>query len=216
MPFGNAVGEGFNNSEVIIANKVIVEGPGEGVFVYNGTPGLGNLPIFWAGTSPDPYGNTLPSTSGVAGSGSFQAGNTIITATGVYTYSSTPGVGNLISSTGVQTAGTDPFGNHTLEGNASYQPGFANAMIGGAILYYTGTLSGGWTLRGQILIDSSGDFIIDFGNAVADGNLTVDGSFSNPGGQTGTGLPAGQPTGGPNSGTFAGHTHDFDGHTHAL
>ena len=58
MAFGNAVGQGFTNPEEIITNKVIIEGADGGVFIYNGTPGLGNPPIYsMANTSVDPYGN---------------------------------------------------------------------------------------------------------------------------------------------------------------
>ena len=209
---------------IIRARQIIVSGAGEGVFVYSGTPAAGNPPIFWAGSSPDPYGNTLPSTAGVSGTGTFQAGNTIISAAGIFTYSSTPATGNLVSSSGVATAGTDSFGNHTLAGNASYASGFANAMIGGAVLFYTGSLAGGWTFQAQTETDISGDLVLSASgsvllddNTTVSGNLTVDGTLSATlSGQTGTGLPAGTPTGGPNSGSFAGHTHDFDGHTHDL
>lgn len=62
------------SAAVVIANKVIVFGPNDGVFVYSGTPKLGNPPIFWAGSGPkDPYGNPLPSTAGVNGTGTFEA-----------------------------------------------------------------------------------------------------------------------------------------------
>jgi hypothetical protein len=47
-----------------------------GVFVYSGTPGPGNPPIAWmSGASTDPYGNSLPSTTGVAGTGTFSVTN---------------------------------------------------------------------------------------------------------------------------------------------
>jgi hypothetical protein len=122
--------------------------------------------------------------------------------------------GALIAS-GSNTAGTDEFNNHYLEGQGSYGSAFANAMIGGGVIFYTGSLAGGWIPQGELLIDSGGDLLIDFSNVTVTGNLAVDGTFTNSG-DTGTGLPAGSPTGGPNSGTFAGHTHDFDGHTHPL
>jgi hypothetical protein len=60
------------NSNIIRARQVIVSGPGDGVFVYDGTPGLGNPPIAWMGGGlVDPYGNVLPSATGVTGSGTF-------------------------------------------------------------------------------------------------------------------------------------------------
>jgi hypothetical protein len=44
MPFGNAVGEGFVNSGIVIARKVIIEGANGGMFVYSSAPpALGNL-----------------------------------------------------------------------------------------------------------------------------------------------------------------------------
>lgn len=52
---------------VIRANKVIVSGPNEGVFVYNGTPALGNPPIdYMSNSATDPFGNTLPQAGTVA------------------------------------------------------------------------------------------------------------------------------------------------------
>lgn len=49
--------------------RVIVFGPGGqpvGVFVYGGTPAIGNLPIAWvSASSTDPYGNALPSGTGI-------------------------------------------------------------------------------------------------------------------------------------------------------
>jgi hypothetical protein len=162
MPFGNAVGEGFNNGSIVVASKVIIIGTQGELLVYSPTQAAGNLIASIAGA-----------------------------------------------------ATTDSDGNQVLQGVASYQSGFANALIGGAVLFYTGTEAGGWTFQGQLEIDSSGDLLADFNNVVVTGNLTVDGSFTNSG-STGTGLPAGSPTGGPNGGVFAGHTHDFDGHTHQL
>lgn len=104
------------NPAIVIANKVIVFGPGGGVFVYSGTPAHGNPPIAWmsSGTT-DPYGNTLPSTTGVAASGTFQAGDTIITTAGIFVYSGTPALGNLIVSI-ASAAGSDSFGNAYPQG----------------------------------------------------------------------------------------------------
>jgi hypothetical protein len=57
---GNTV-MGWQAVQAVEAQYVIVSGPGGGVFIYNGTPGPGNPPIYWETNSPtDPYGNTLP------------------------------------------------------------------------------------------------------------------------------------------------------------
>lgn len=105
---------------VVIARQVIVFGPKDGVFVYNGTPALGNPPISWmaAGTT-DPYGNVLPATTGVAGGGFFQAGNTIIAPQGMAVYSAAPALGDMIA-TITPASGTDGFGNVYAKGINSY------------------------------------------------------------------------------------------------
>lgn len=51
-------------------------GAGQGVFVYSGTPALGNPPIFWASAVlTDPYGNTLKGYAGAASQGFYVVGN---------------------------------------------------------------------------------------------------------------------------------------------
>jgi hypothetical protein len=123
-PYGNAYAAGLTISVgSIIGTDFIVENANGGVFVYSGTPALGNPPVAWmANTTTDPYGNSLPSTTGVAGTGTFQAGDTLITASGVYTYSGTPALGLLIASLS-PTAGTDPYGDTTLAGITAYPKG---------------------------------------------------------------------------------------------
>lgn len=57
---------------------------GGDLFLYTGVPGLGNPPIFWASSAAvDPFGNALPSTTGIAGAGSFVAGNLKLTASAI-------------------------------------------------------------------------------------------------------------------------------------
>jgi hypothetical protein len=136
MTFGTAVGEGFNNGEIV---KLTIAdlGPGDGLWIYS---------------------------------------------------TATPQAGTLQFSL-TEAAGQDAAENYYLAGQASYAAGFANAMIGGAVLFYTGSLAGGWTLRGQLLIDSGGDFLVDFNNMIVTGNMTVDGNLTVDGtalgGQTG-------------------------------
>ena len=108
-------------SGTIIAHTVIVTGSGTfGMFVYNGAPAAGNPPIFWAtSASADPFGNTIPSTVGVAGSGVFEAGNTQIVPAGTFVYSAAPGAGDLVASI-TPAAGTDAFGNTYTSGITAY------------------------------------------------------------------------------------------------
>ncbi len=85
--------------QTFIGSLVLVFGTGNntGLFVYNGTPKLGNPPVFWVTTATkDPYNNTIPSLSGLSDA--------------FLVYSGTPALGNLIGSiTGVP--GTDRLGN---------------------------------------------------------------------------------------------------------
>jgi hypothetical protein len=126
-----------SSSPIVRARLVIVSGPGDGVFVYSGTPALGNPPIAWMGSGlVDPYGNILPSTTGVAASGTFQAGDTIINANGIFIYSGTPGPTTLtysITNTNVH----DPFGTLTGIGFASYAVGFQASLTAGQLNFGT-------------------------------------------------------------------------------
>jgi hypothetical protein len=121
-----------SSSGLFRGRLVIVQGtgPNSGLFVYAGVPALGNPPIFWAtSASFDPFGNALPSTAGVAGTGTFQAGNTIINANGIFIYSAAPAAGNLIVSDAA-AAGTDAFGNVYVQGQAIYtRPGDGNTYV---------------------------------------------------------------------------------------
>jgi hypothetical protein len=142
---------------------------------------------------------------------------------GIFTYSTNPpAAGSLIESASVATAGADAWGNNYLAGHASYSAGYATSLDAGYVAFWSGSLAGGWQQQATVQTDSDGDLLLSCngtielaGNVTVSGNLTVDGDFS-ASGDTGTGLPAGTPTGGPNGSEFAGHTHDFDGHTHAL
>lgn len=137
---------------------VLVFGPSgavSGVFVYQaGTvPANGNAPIFWAtSSSSDPFGNAIPSTAGVSGTGTFEAGNTLVTPQGVLTYSSLPPtLGGLVSSLGVTAQFTDSAGNVVLPGDSSYSNAIvnyslANSMQGGTLFVYQATtFAGPWS-----------------------------------------------------------------------
>jgi hypothetical protein len=126
---------------------VLVFGPSgtvTGVFVYRAgtTPAPGNPPIFWAtSAAADPYGNPIPSTAGVAGTGTFQAGNTIINPGGEFIYSGTPALGNLIASL-ASAADADRFTNNFPQGLMGQQLTLLNRGAGppafaGASVFYS-------------------------------------------------------------------------------
>jgi hypothetical protein len=92
------------SSSVVRARVVVISGAAGGLFVYSGTPGLGNPPILAITTaSTDPYGNVVTPVA--------------ITDSGMplLIYSGTPALGNLIVSL-APAAGVDSFGNSYPEG----------------------------------------------------------------------------------------------------
>lgn len=120
-------------------------------------------------------------------------------------YSGTPAAGNLIGSDS-SAASTDSFGNHYVAGKASYAATFATALNGGQVIWYTGTLAGGWTSvatatalatgtagviitgNGEVAI-GNGTALISVGTAVGPGVVAMTGAFSDinaihPGGGT--------------------------------
>ena len=118
-----------------------------GFFVYSPAPGPGNLIGSWAAAAGvDPYGNAYP--AGL----SVEVGN--FTGINLFLYSGPPAAGNLLA-TVVQAAGTDGFGNHYLGGVSSYSAANATSVAAGAVLLYTGTQAGGWTLQGEMEASSS-------------------------------------------------------------
>jgi hypothetical protein len=147
-----------SSSGIVRARLVIVSGAGvSGVFVYNGTPALGNPPIVSITNGDvDPYGNTVvPGLDVAEGSitGTTITGNTIsggtisgttitgttisgstfdgsdfvIDSSGAFFYSGTPANGNLIASI-ASAGGTDGFGNTYLAGVVSYDNANGNTV----------------------------------------------------------------------------------------
>lgn len=55
------------NNEVVIATQVIIQGTNEGLFVYNGAPGLGRLIASVTNAPTDPYGNPTKPVTAVYG-----------------------------------------------------------------------------------------------------------------------------------------------------
>lgn len=61
FPTTGSGGFGFTSSGIVVANLVVVEGPDDGIFIYNGTPALGNLIISAASQAGvDAFGNSYP------------------------------------------------------------------------------------------------------------------------------------------------------------
>ena len=133
------------SSNVVRARLVIVSGAGvSGVFVYSGTPGLGNPPIVSITSgSVDPFGNTVipgldvtqGSITGTAISGNTISGGTIsgttitgttfegtdfiVNSAGAFFYFGTPAANNLAVSI-AGAAGTDGFGNPYVSGVTTF------------------------------------------------------------------------------------------------
>lgn len=69
------------SSQVVVANQVIIEGTGDGLFLYNGVPGAGTLiGSIAAAAGSDPYGNAFPKGFGVFAGGQIK----VIGADGSY------------------------------------------------------------------------------------------------------------------------------------
>lgn len=111
---------------------------------------------------------------------------------GVFAYAAAPALGNLLATAGIQAAGVDNVGNNYLAGTSSYGSGFATSLQSGRILFYTGSLSAGWTFQAEMEISGSGELFITAASALFSDNLeigsdlTVDGTLS-VGGSTSTG-----------------------------
>lgn len=70
-----AVGIQPGSTGPILAQYVVVFGTSGGVFIYVGTPGLGNPPFYWVGNvTQDPYGNPLRQGIWAGQPGSIQVG----------------------------------------------------------------------------------------------------------------------------------------------
>ena len=136
----------------VTAQSVIVHGTTGGVFIYSGSPALGNLIVSIAGAAGvDPYGNAYPqgldvtmgTISGTAISGGTITGAKIV-VTGsngeILGYSGVPAAGNLVFAVSA-VAGSDGFGNSYAQG-VSISNGTSSVVIGetgGSPLIYTPT-----------------------------------------------------------------------------
>lgn len=133
MPFGEAPGQGFNNSSVVVVNKLIVEGTGDGVFVYNGTPALGNSPVISITEGiVDPYGNTV--VPGVTTYDSSGDSNTLSSSTLFFrpAGAAAPGTiqavpGEILISSGAKVSGFDPVAEISLQDQS--ESGITSGLI---------------------------------------------------------------------------------------
>lgn len=97
-----------------------------GIFIYSGTPALGNLIGSWAGVAGvDSFGNVYPQgfniTQGAISGTTISGTDFIINTAGAFFYTSTPALGNLIGSI-AGVAGTDTLGNAYQKGTFAYGP----------------------------------------------------------------------------------------------
>jgi hypothetical protein len=180
-PLGFGAGFGFPPS-IVRAREVIISGTKDGLFVYNGTPALGNPPVFAVvspGTTQDPYGNNLPlvgTANPVLDVGNLAAGGAHIgidasgdlvahAASGAeiwllpgfpefLIYDST---GALVESSG-PSGGTDSAGNVFLAGSVTYTniggTHYAVQNYAGQVAFWTApSAAGPWTIQQAIKFD---------------------------------------------------------------
>lgn len=114
--------------------------------------------------------------------GTFQGTDFTINTSGAFFYSGAPATGNLIASIS-PAAGTDGFGNHYVDGQASYDlvNGLATSVTGGLVQFYTGSLAAGWTTAGSVQGDAAGDLLLipKAGRGVLTSNSTLDNGAGN-------------------------------------
>jgi hypothetical protein len=180
-PAAGSVGTGVQpgtQNPVVLARYVIVSGAGGGVFLYVGTPALGNPPIEYMSLSTtDPYGNTLPGTGIVSNSSGIgvQLNNGILSFTdgsgthlGNMTITNSPaGSGNAIE------IGLSDF----YDQNNLYVGGVTSAIdpanIPSAETWHAMALTGGWTGTGQYKLMPDGTVMIrTSGGSLAAGTIT--------------------------------------------
>lgn len=123
------------SSQVITANKVIIEGANDYLLVYNGTPAAGNLIASIASQAGvDGFGNAYP--AGISATSGFVSLSTVLM------YSGVPALGNLVTST-AGVAGADSFGNQYPPGVTTYDrsnQAFANMQ--GGVSFWGALVSG--------------------------------------------------------------------------
>jgi len=158
--------------------------------------------------------------------GTFAGTDFVINSDGSFFYSPSEGAGNLVASIAA-ASGVDQFGNNYVSGVGSYQTGFASQLAGGVVVFYHGSLAGGWIQGGQIETSSSGGLVLDAGGATVTvtGPLSVNGSGSTAsagltdgtinGSSQQVGLPNGTITG-TSGGASAGTAHTHGGGSYSV
>ena len=162
------------SQNIFIGNLVIVHGTGptSGVFIYNGSPGLGNPPQIAevpTGVTQDPYGNAITSSK------ILMQGNVITESGGIFRTSATAPLIQLdgphdallvynaasgLTETIAPVATTDGLGSNVLPGVATYletTPFIALQLFGATVQWYSGAGAGGpWTANRSSITDLAG------------------------------------------------------------
>lgn len=154
---------GFTNPSEVVTNKVIIEGADGGVFIYNGTPALGNPPIYsMANTNEDPYGNDnlIPGVTSYSdspyGAGSFAISieEAVLIIWYWNTVSSTWSIGYSLGAAGDWGLGIDQSINEVVESPAGTAGQLSREM---AALWFNLVSSVGTDTAGIIFLGPSGD-----------------------------------------------------------
>jgi hypothetical protein len=188
---------------VIVANRVIIIGPGGELLVYSPVAGAGNL---------------IASITGTAGTDSY--GNTFVE--GVAAYAAISGTVFALQ-LGTTSIGAGFFASN-LTSPAAAPPAFGAGEVGPAgciAVMYSGLSAGGSTAAEIQVLDSVAAGVANGGIALVAGSIVINGTVSiNGSSDTGTGSNGGVtsgPSGTVNAFPAAGpnHTH-AEAHTHPL
>lgn len=169
MPYGQAQTQGYNNPSILVANKVIVFGPGDGVFIYSGTPAFGNLAIsITEAAGTDSHGNNY--LSGLACYVTI-SGDVIGIQLGQGSFAGSPAAG-LFTHDQTHPANSDPFaGSLTASGTLG-----CNAVL------YSGKTTAGSTGSGIECDDSTFSGVAGGLVTIIAGQTAIQGAFSADGG----------------------------------
>lgn len=190
---------------LLTGGSLVVASAGQGVFVYSGTPGPGNPPVFSAtsGTT-DPYGNTVIPTLQIQGGGKLTVGaaggpqvallsNAAITVT--TKMGATGSAASNVTSFGTLQQVVELPSNNVNEKSPAIIGQTLITYTGGetadAVLYLSGTTSTG-TLRGTFRLDVCESSGLTYPQAVIEGVYTISGSAVTLSPSSFRGIAAGQ------------------------